>query len=57
MANDEQLSILRDKGVTEWNNWRRANPNVRADLREANLSRANLSGANLIVTSLENSIP
>jgi uncharacterized protein YjbI with pentapeptide repeats len=48
MADAEQLEILEDKGVTEWNNWRRADQDLRPDLSDADLYRASLSGANLI---------
>ena len=44
MANDEHVAILK-KGVDVWNKWRDKNPNIRPDLRQANLSGANLSGA------------
>ena len=51
MANDEHVAILK-KGVEAWNAWRDENPDIRPDLRganlrEANLSRANLAGADL----------
>jgi hypothetical protein len=41
MANKEHLEILR-RGVDTWNEWRRENPTVRPDLRDANLSGAKL---------------
>jgi uncharacterized protein YjbI with pentapeptide repeats len=46
------------KGVGAWNDWRRENPDIRPDLREADLSRADLGGtapygANLIGADLE----
>ncbi len=50
MANQEQLALLRT-GVTEWNEWRQANPEEFIDLSEADLTaytlgRARLRGAN-----------
>ena len=35
------------RSVKEWNEVRKAHPDVKADLREANLSKAELNGANL----------
>jgi pentapeptide repeat protein len=46
MANEEQLAILR-QGVDVWNAWRRADPQVRPNLRRADLRRADLNGAHL----------
>lgn len=46
MANKQQLSTLK-QGALPWNEWRKKNPDVRPDLREASLSSADLSGANL----------
>lgn len=46
MAKKEHLKILK-QGVAIWNMWRDDNPEIRPDLREANLSKANLSGADL----------
>jgi len=54
MADTEQVAVIRDKGVTEWNNWREADWGVIADLSGADLRRAHLSGAALIGTNLEN---
>ena len=51
MANEEHLSILK-QGVEVWNSWRRDNPEIRADLRGADLSEANLSEANLFGADL-----
>lgn len=51
MANLEHLAILK-KGVEAWNEWRRQNPGVGADLMDANLNRVNLNGANLITANL-----
>ncbi len=56
MADKQHLEIL-GKGVLAWNDWRRDNPGISVDLREAdlserkcktiNLERADLSGADL----------
>jgi hypothetical protein len=51
MANEEHLAILR-QGVAAWNAWRQEHPDVRPDLREADLTGANLTDANLSVTVL-----
>jgi uncharacterized protein YjbI with pentapeptide repeats len=56
MANDEHVAQLR-KGVAAWNEWRQANPDIRADLsganlREAKLTRGDLSGAKLTRANL-----
>ena len=45
MANEEHLAILK-KGVDAWNVWRAQHPDVRVDLRGADLYREILSGAN-----------
>ncbi len=47
MADEEQLRILREKGVEAWNRWREEHPDVRADLFGADLSGADLGEANL----------
>ena len=36
MPNEEQLKIIK-KGVDGWNTWRVENPDVKADLKEADL--------------------
>jgi hypothetical protein len=59
MANHEQLAIVKI-GVKEWNTWRKENPDVRIDLREAKLHDMNLcaidfSGADLRNTSFAGS--
>ncbi len=41
-----QIEILRS-GVTHWNRWRIEHPNLRPDLRRANLQGLDLAGANL----------
>lgn len=56
MANVEQLVILY-RGVKDWNEWRKENPEIKPDLRGVHLivapfSGANLSGVNLSDTDL-----
>ncbi len=46
MANPQLLDILR-QGPTEWNDWKKKNPAVKADLRGALLFAANLQGVDL----------
>ena len=46
MANEEQLAILA-QGVDAWNKWRRENPDVPVDLKEANLRHKDLTEINL----------
>jgi len=46
MANKEHVKILK-QGVKAWNKWRKENPNIIPDLKQADLSKANLSGVNL----------
>ena len=46
MANTKHLAKLRE-GVELWNQWRKQNPEILPDLREANLSNADLSNAYL----------
>ena len=46
MANPEHLTILK-QGVEQWNKWRNENPDVRPDLRGADLTSANLRAARL----------
>lgn len=52
MANEDQVKILKEKGVKAWNEWREANPNNRPDLSEADFSEVFLIGANLTNTNL-----
>ena len=47
MAHEEQLKILVDGGVGEWNQWRQQNPRIKADLREADLRGSNLRWTNV----------
>ncbi|MGB6990649.1 MAG: toll/interleukin-1 receptor domain-containing protein [Candidatus Sulfotelmatobacter sp.] len=51
MANPQHLFLLQD-GVEGWNQWRRENPDVRPNLREADLSRADLRDAHLASANL-----
>jgi uncharacterized protein YjbI with pentapeptide repeats len=46
MANEEHVGILQ-QGVEAWNDWRRENPGIPADLTGARLSGVNLTGADL----------
>lgn len=45
MANDEHLKILK-RSVPEWNQWREDKPNIKPDLRNAELSGEDLRFAN-----------
>ncbi len=51
MANQNHLTVLK-KDVAAWNEWRRRNPEIRPDLRRADLGGANLSGAKLFGADL-----
>lgn len=46
MANKEHLAILVTKGVFDWNDWRRNNPQITPDLSDVNLQGMYLEGAN-----------
>jgi tetratricopeptide (TPR) repeat protein len=46
ISQEDQLMLLRT-GAPNWNNWRRAHPNVRPNLRSCDLSDADLVGADL----------
>jgi hypothetical protein len=46
MATPEHLKILR-QGVDAWNRWRKEDPDVMPDLRDADLRRGHLEGADL----------
>lgn len=52
MAHRQHLSTLK-QGTLAWNEWRKKNPDVQPDLREANLAGANLQGADLSRANLE----
>ena len=47
MANQEHLDILK-QGVVPWNKWRKKHPDIKPDLREAQLARATLKGLTFI---------
>ncbi len=51
MANRQHLSTLK-QGAVSWNQWRKENPDIRPDLREASLAGTDLSNANLSSTNL-----
>lgn len=51
MANEEQLRILK-QGVEVWNQWRKDNPEIVPNLRQANLYKVDLSMADLHGTDL-----
>jgi uncharacterized protein YjbI with pentapeptide repeats len=46
MANEEHVSLLR-RGREVWNAWRNANPDIKPNLNQANLTGANLGAASL----------
>jgi Pentapeptide repeats (8 copies) len=64
MANDEHIALLQKfgplalenpsagDGVAAWNAWRKKNPKIRPDLREADLRHANLRKVNLSKANL-----
>ena len=51
MANDEHVALLK-KGVDAWNAWRVANPDIRPDFIQADLSGRDLRRARLYLTDL-----
>src|SRR4051812_21001019 len=51
MANDEHVALLK-QGVDAWNKWRKKNPHIRPDLRDADLRGADLRDADLTVADL-----
>jgi uncharacterized protein YjbI with pentapeptide repeats len=51
MPNEAQLAILK-QGVESWNKWREDHPDVKVDLRGADLSRADLNGIDFRDTRL-----
>jgi uncharacterized protein YjbI with pentapeptide repeats len=51
-ANPEQIKIIMNNGNGQWNEWRKANPEVKPVLSHANLRGANLNHANLSNTDL-----
>jgi hypothetical protein len=56
MANEEHLAILK-KGVADWNEWRKQNPDIRPYLVKADLSGAKLRDANLRFANLSGAYP
>jgi uncharacterized protein YjbI with pentapeptide repeats len=54
-GNDQHLATLR-AGVQRWNAWRDDNPEVKPDLRGANLLGASLDNANLIWAKLDGAL-
>lgn len=52
MANKEYLEIL-NQGVSKWNKWRKAHPEVQPDLRKASLQGCTLIGVNFRRVNLE----
>ena len=52
MADKEHVKILKEKGVKEWNKWRKEQPEKQPDLSEADFTRANLSTANMTGANL-----
>ena len=53
MADNNQIAIL-SQGVEAWNKWRKENPDVLIDLKNAKLMHMNLENANLAKADLEN---
>ena len=51
MTNDDHLFLLL-RGSVAWNKWRQRNPNIRADLRDVDLSKATLSQADFDLRNL-----
>ena len=52
MTKFEQLELLK-KSITEWNQWREKNPDLKIDLSGTNLKEANLQGAILFDAKLQ----
>jgi hypothetical protein len=52
MAEQYQLKLLYEDSVKTWNKWREENPNILADLSQADLSHTNLNAANLSKVNL-----
>jgi hypothetical protein len=46
VADDAQVKLLKEEGVTAWNEWRKKNPGIRPMLRGANLDGLKLPGVN-----------
>lgn len=56
MADEAQVKLLREQGVEAWNEWRKGNPEIRPDLRGADLADRFLRFANLSCADLTSSI-
>jgi hypothetical protein len=52
MADEEQLQLILQAGISEWNKWRTDNCAITPDLSHANFIGANLIGANHIRADL-----
>jgi len=52
MAEQSHLKLIYEDSVKTWNKWREENPNIQADLSQANLSHTNLMEANLSQVNL-----
>ena len=53
MADEAQVKLLREKGVEVWNEWRRANPTIQPDLRNASFDEMSLRKVDLHDVRLE----
>ena len=47
MAEQSHLKLIYEDSIKTWNKWREENPNIQADLSQANLSHTSLIAANL----------
>lgn len=52
MAEQYHLKLIYEDSVKTWNKWREENPNIQADLSQADLSHTNLIAANLSQVNL-----
>jgi uncharacterized protein YjbI with pentapeptide repeats len=52
VADEEQVRLLKEKGVKAWNKWRKARSKTRPDLRGADLRRVEQIEANLCEADL-----
>ena len=52
MAEQSHLKLISEDSVQTWNKWREENPNIQADLSQADLSQTNLIAANLSQANL-----
>jgi hypothetical protein len=53
MANNEQVKILKEAGISAWKRWRVENPSVSVDFRNADLRGLDLRGADLSMANLD----